>query len=207
MERRHFLSMAAMALAGCTGSSDESATTPSTSTIAATTRRTTTETATEATTMTRETTRSLPLEVHDGNLKVRYVGWIASSHLRYYDSDSDEVARLQPDNELWVCLQLSVRNLGGDSRMTPDPANLSLSVSDRQFSPISDYPVSQTDLRLRDLQRPYFGFPSFDAPNELPPGEQEHEHYIFDIKPLKEAVLTWHTEDETHQLVPNHYFG
>ena len=199
-DRRSFLAVISTAMAGCSGVGGKIETTATETTTNTTAEQTQTETSTVTVNPTTTETQ-LPSKVTDGLLEVEFSSWIAAEYLRYYDSESDELKRLEPENEWWVSIMLNVRNLGGKEQMTPATSSLSLTVQGEKFEAITAYPkVSLSELRLREKYRAYFRYPEFSGARTLRPGERRIDQPIFDIPKAEHPVLTWDGPSGKHRL-------
>lgn len=209
MNRRAFLALAGSgSLSGCAGlvketNSETTETTETTKGTTVTTQQTTAtpDTLVETTTPEPTTIAQPPSEVTIGHLKVQFWSWVEAESLRYFDSGTEQLKRLRPQNDLWVSVILSVQNLGGDGQTTPDPNNLTLTIQEDAFSPLSEYPISISKFRFRNATKPFFRFPEFDSPREIEPGESLTEQHIFDIPKPTNPVLNWDSVEGEQELI------
>jgi hypothetical protein len=213
--RRQFAIGALASFAGCLGGETNQKSTVSTS-PAPTTSKGTPEvvktpdfTYSEPPTET-PTSTPAPSGVRSQFVEFDFDQWMVKRYLRYFDSKSDQLAKLWPSNDYWALTSLTVRNLGDEKAPTPDESDISFILSGQEYDPLSELPKSDwSDVRLREKYQMYWmdptGYPLQTGPIEG--GDARLYYTLWDVDSLEMPRLKVPYSSEQIILSPEHRIG
>jgi len=141
--------------------------------------------------------------VTDSLIGVYASNWTTRPNLRYYDSSTDSLKYIEPENDVFLKYDLTISNLGGEAASGPDPDPFKLRYDGQEIEAMKELPsgVHWIDLRQQE-QYTFWGEPtsiSGYTNRGMDIDEQKYPSFLFDAPKIdsnngKEVFIKWEME-------------
>lgn len=142
-----------------------------------------------------------------GSLKISAGQAMAKRYIRYFDTESESMERLHPENDWWWLFTVRVKNLNPDGPdiQQPPKEDFKFYVDGQTFPVMTDFPrIDWGQVDLRESYESYWVEPrGWYAFFGLEGGEEDSAYFLADAKATTYPVVQVEYQGETVHLEEN----